>query len=94
MQVNGLRIIIKDTGKGISQKERERIFHPFFTTKPQGIGIGLSLSHKIITAHGGNIQFSSNGREQFLKFVYHSKGWFVLKCREGDKVNLCIFVSR
>jgi PAS domain S-box-containing protein len=62
VQVNGLRIIIKDTGKGISQKERERIFHPFFTTKPQGIGIGLSLSHKIITAHGGNIQFSSNGQ--------------------------------
>ena len=52
--------IIKDTGTGIDPVERDRIFDPFFTTKVDGIGIGLSISHRIITDHGGNVQFSSS----------------------------------
>ena len=51
-------ISIKDNGSGISQKVIEKIFHPFFTTKPtgQGTGLGLSLSYDIIQAHGGELK--------------------------------------
>lgn len=56
-----IKIAIKDTGPGIPVKIKSRVFDPFFTTKADGMGMGLSLSHKILSAHGGNIQFSSNG---------------------------------
>lgn len=62
---NELIIIIRDNGTGIPAKVLEKIFHPFFTTKPagQGTGLGLSLAHDIIKAHGGNIQVSSRENE-------------------------------
>jgi two-component system, NtrC family, sensor kinase len=50
---------------GIPQKVVDKIFQPFFTTKPtgQGTGLGLSLSYDIIKAHGGEIKVESNERE-------------------------------
>lgn len=55
--VNQVIITIRDNGPGIPEKIRERIFQPFFTTKPagEGTGLGLSISYDIIKAHGGNI---------------------------------------
>jgi two-component system, NtrC family, sensor kinase len=58
-QTNNLvEISIRDNGTGITQDIREKIFHPFFTTKPtgEGTGLGLSLSYDIIKAHGGEIK--------------------------------------
>ncbi|MEO6328573.1 MAG: ATP-binding protein [Ginsengibacter sp.] len=51
-------ISVKDNGNGIPQKVLDKIFQPFFTTKPtgQGTGLGLSLSYDIIKAHGGEIK--------------------------------------
>ncbi|MEO5593704.1 MAG: ATP-binding protein [Chitinophagaceae bacterium] len=51
-------ISVKDNGDGIPQKIVDKIFQPFFTTKPtgQGTGLGLSLSYDIIKAHGGEIK--------------------------------------
>ncbi len=51
-------ITVKDNGKGIPLKIIDKIFQPFFTTKPtgQGTGLGLSLSYDIIKAHGGTLQ--------------------------------------
>ncbi len=51
-------ISVKDNGVGIPQKVVDKIFQPFFTTKPteQGTGLGLSLSYDIIKAHGGEIK--------------------------------------
>ena len=53
-----VEIRVKDNGNGISQKVLDKIFQPFFTTKPtgQGTGLGLSLSYDIIKAHGGEIK--------------------------------------
>ena len=48
-------ILIKDTGCGISKEVQEKIFIPFYTTKDEGSGIGLSLSRQIIQLHGGKI---------------------------------------
>jgi signal transduction histidine kinase len=51
-------ISVKDNGNGIPQKVIDKIFQPFFTTKPTGVGtgLGLSLSYDIIKAHGGEIK--------------------------------------
>jgi signal transduction histidine kinase len=51
-----IKVTVKDNGNGIPQKVLDKIFQPFFTTKPagQGTGLGLSLSYDIVTkAHGG-----------------------------------------
>jgi two-component system NtrC family sensor kinase len=52
-----VQITVKDNGSGISQKIVDKIFQPFFTTKPtgQGTGLGLSLSYDIVKAHGGEL---------------------------------------
>jgi signal transduction histidine kinase len=60
-----LRIRVKDNGVGIPQKVVDKIFQPFFTTKPtgQGTGLGLSLSYDIVKAHGGEIKVESKEGE-------------------------------
>lgn len=57
---NRAEIMVSDTGKGIPDNVKGRIFDPFFTTKPKGIGLGLSISYRIIKLHSGNITFVSN----------------------------------
>jgi two-component system, NtrC family, sensor kinase len=54
-------VIVRDNGLGISPKFTEKIYHPFFTTKPpgEGTGLGLSMSYDIIKAHGGNLSVDS-----------------------------------
>lgn len=49
------QIWISDTGPGIAAENRQKIFHPFFTTKRGGTGLGLAISHRIVTAHGGTL---------------------------------------
>jgi PAS domain S-box-containing protein len=48
-------IEIQDTGEGIQPNDLQRIFIPFFTTKSKGHGVGLALSHRVITDHGGTL---------------------------------------
>jgi len=50
-----LELLVEDSGHGIPEKLRERIFEPFITTKEQGMGLGLSISRGIIEAHGGRL---------------------------------------
>ncbi len=62
---NKVEIRVKDNGNGIPQNIIDKIFQPFFTTKPtgQGTGLGLSLSYDIVKAHGGEIKVESKENE-------------------------------
>ncbi|HEY2024997.1 MAG TPA: ATP-binding protein [Paraburkholderia sp.] len=55
-----LRITVKDRGQGLTVDNTEKIFRPFFTTKPQGLGLGLSISRTIVTAHQGRLWAENN----------------------------------
>jgi PAS domain S-box-containing protein len=57
-----IMIEIFNTGDPISFEDSERVFNPFFTTKPGGIGLGLSIAQQIVTAHGGHIRVM-NGKK-------------------------------
>ena len=61
----GVLLTVKDNGNGIPQKVLDKIFQPFFTTKPagEGTGLGLSLSYDIIKAHGGEIKVGTKEGE-------------------------------
>jgi signal transduction histidine kinase len=54
-------LTVRDTGKGIRESDRMNIFKPFFTTKHQGTGLGLTISRRIVEQHGGSIELSSAG---------------------------------
>jgi two-component system, NtrC family, sensor kinase len=65
-----IEIRVKDNGNGIPQNIKDKIFQPFFTTKPtgQGTGLGLSLSYDLVKAHGGELKMETNVGEgtQFI----------------------------
>lgn len=54
-----IHISFKDHGKGISKKDLQRIFDPYFTTKTHGHGLGLALAYSIVNKHGGHISVES-----------------------------------
>jgi len=72
---NKIEIEVKDNGNGIPQKVLDKIFQPFFTTKPtgQGTGLGLSLSYDIVKAHGGELKVETKegvGSEFIIQLSY------------------------
>ena len=73
-----IEISVKDNGEGIPEKVRDKIFQPFFTTKPtgSGTGLGLSLSYDIVKAHGGEIKLESKegqGTEFIIQIPLNSE---------------------
>ena len=56
----GVQVAVRDVGSGIGQENLDRLFDPFFSTKPSGLGIGLSICSSIISAHGGRIWAENN----------------------------------
>jgi signal transduction histidine kinase len=53
------KVSVSDTGPGISEENREKIFQPLFTTKAKGTGLGLAVCKRLVEAHGGEITFST-----------------------------------
>jgi two-component system sensor kinase FixL len=68
--INGLRdvydgrpwatIAVEDCGVGLKTEQMDRLFDPFYTTKPHGMGMGLAISRSIIEAHGGRLWAKPN----------------------------------
>lgn len=61
---SGIEILLSDTGVGIAETVRQRLFYPFVTSKPNGMGQGLSISRSIIRAHGGDIELASQPHQK------------------------------
>jgi signal transduction histidine kinase/CheY-like chemotaxis protein len=64
-----LQISVRDTGGGFSDTDSEHLFDAFFTTKPKGTGMGLSISRRIVVAHGGRL-WASRGAEGGAIFAF------------------------
>ncbi|MGO9801617.1 MAG: sensor histidine kinase, partial [Candidatus Binatus sp.] len=61
MEGNVIQISVTDTGHGIPPGDEETIFASYYTTKPGGLGLGLSLSRSILIAHGGHLRAENQG---------------------------------
>jgi signal transduction histidine kinase len=59
-QQDSILIAVQDSGIGLDQEQAARLFDAFFTTKPEGLGMGLSISRSIVEAHGGKLWASPN----------------------------------
>jgi signal transduction histidine kinase len=59
----GVQLTVVDSGGGIAESDLARVFEPFFSTKREGLGVGLSISRSIVHAHGGRLwaENSANG---------------------------------
>jgi PAS domain S-box-containing protein len=74
-----VELVIEDTGTGIAPEHLDRIWDPFFTTKPvgQGTGLGLSITNRIVTRHGGTIRVESKpgeGTRFLVELPVHGPG--------------------
>jgi PAS domain S-box-containing protein len=64
-----VRVSVADCGLGLAPEKLEQVFMPFYTTKPHGLGLGLSVCRTIITAHGGNL-WAANGEARGAVFCF------------------------
>ena len=65
---DGVLVTVRDSGCGLPLEQPERIFGAFFTTKPNGLGMGLSISRTIVEAHGGKLWATSAGDGATFQF--------------------------
>ena len=65
---------VSDLGDGVPREAKERLFDPFVTTKPGGLGLGLSICRSVVEAHGGQIRHHTNGGDKGAVFAFTLPG--------------------
>ena len=72
---NGIQVRVKDNGAGIDEDQQQKILTPFYTTKADGMGMGLSISRSLVEAHEGTLNFNSQAwkRHHFLFHFTHTR---------------------
>jgi len=65
---------VSDLGEGVPREAKERLFDPFVTTKPGGLGLGLSICRSVVEAHGGQIRHQTNGGDKGAVFAFTLPG--------------------
>ena len=65
---------VSDLGDGVPREAKERLFDPFVTTKPGGLGLGLSICRSVVEAHGGQIRHQTNGGDKGAVFAFTLPG--------------------
>jgi two-component system sensor histidine kinase FlrB len=61
----GYRVFVEDSGKGVPESLRARVFEPFFTTRSSGTGLGLAVAHSVVTEHGGQMRCAGERGNRF-----------------------------
>jgi FixJ family two-component response regulator/signal transduction histidine kinase len=94
---NGLAVEVSDSGNGMDAATVARVFQPFFTTKPKGMGLGLSISHTIAAAHGGRLSVQSTpGRGTTFRLELPSQSRSVahsdLTVRQSPRITGTVYV--
>ncbi len=69
-----VEVTVRDTGAGLSTEAAARLFEPFFSTKPDGLGLGLSISRTIVEAHGGRLWATANASGPGTTFRFTLRG--------------------
>jgi signal transduction histidine kinase len=65
----GIELVIADNGPGVASQDRDRIFQPFYTTKADGTGVGLSFARQVALSHGGTLTLAPDSPGSGAKFV-------------------------
>lgn len=85
-----MMLSISDSGMGIDPSEVERVFRPFYTTKTLGTGLGLSVAHRIVEAHGGAIEVCCNPCRHMLADGTLKSGGARRKAARGTTVHILL----
>jgi signal transduction histidine kinase len=68
MHSQGVQVLIQNSGSGVPEELRERIFEPFFSSKRRGTGLGLTIARRLFESHGGRISVESDG-SSWTRFI-------------------------
>ena len=82
-----IEIEIGDTGPGIDEAIMDQVFDQFFTTKPDGVGMGLSISRSIIESHGGHVRAESGGTGASFRFTLPTSEGPTTKHERADSLH-------